>query len=176
MSKSLEALEKIETTFVYNKQRKKNCYAHLMHQSKVIEEYYKDYNTIKQDLERLAQLEKENQELKEPKYKVLMGCRGGGKQFAQLVEILKKENQELKLEKKILNGMYRDVRDTASFYMSKCEKLEKTIDILKNKLHIEFDDKYNEINFEVFGSTEIDYVYFSLDDKQEYELLKEMLK
>lgn len=94
---------------------------------------------------------------------------------SEKIKQLEKENQELELEKKILNGMYRDVRDTAIFYMSKCEKFEKAIDILKNKLTIEFDDKYNEIDFEVFGSTEIDHVYFSLDDKQQYNLLKEML-
>ena len=63
MSKSLEALERIETVFHCNKQGKKNCYAHFMSPSKAIEEYYKDYNIIKQDLERKEQLEKENQEL-----------------------------------------------------------------------------------------------------------------
>lgn len=65
MNKSLEALERIETVFVYNKQRKKNCYADFMSESKVIEEYYKDYNTIKQELERLEHLDKENKELAE---------------------------------------------------------------------------------------------------------------
>ena len=60
--------------------------------------------------------------------------------------------------------------------LERLDKLEKTIDILKDKLHIEFDDKYNEIDFEVFACTEIDHVYFSLDDKQQYNLLKEILK
>jgi hypothetical protein len=60
--------------------------------------------------------------------------------------------------------------------LERLDKLEKAIDILKNKLHIEFDDKYNEINFKVYACKEIDYVYFSLDDKQQYELLKEVLK
>jgi len=64
MNKSLEALERIETVFHCNKQGKKSCYAHFMSPSKAIEEYYKDYNIIKQDLECKEQLEKENQELK----------------------------------------------------------------------------------------------------------------
>lgn len=56
------------------------------------------------------------------------------------------------------------------------QKLKNAIKILKDNLCIEFDDKYNEIDFEVFACTEIDHVYFSLDDKQQYELLKEVLE
>ena len=65
MSELLETLERIESTFAYNKKGKKNVYSIFMGEFKVIEEYYKDYDIIKQALERLEKLEKENKELKE---------------------------------------------------------------------------------------------------------------
>jgi predicted RNase H-like nuclease (RuvC/YqgF family) len=129
MSKSLEALENL--VHCKSETKCKEC----KHKYRCTME--RDYNTIKQDLERLEQLEKENQELKD-KGKELV------KDFHKAIDILK--------------------------------KYKKAIDILKDRLTIEFDDKYNEINFEVSGSTEIDYVYLPFDDKQEYELLKEILE
>ena len=60
--------------------------------------------------------------------------------------------------------------------LERLDKFEKAIDILKDRLTIEFDDKYNEINFKLYACSEIDYVYISFDDKSQYELLKEMLK
>jgi hypothetical protein len=129
MSKSLEALENL--VHCKSETKCKEC----KHKYRCTME--RDYNTIKQDLERLEQLEKENQELKD-KGKELV------KDFHKAINIAK--------------------------------KYKKAIDILKDRLTIEFDDKYNEINFKVYACKEIDYVYFSLDDKQQYELLKEVLK
>lgn len=117
----------------------------------IYSEVAKCLNTIKQDLERLEQLEKENQELKDK------------------IEISQKANKELSFT---LNAYVKAQKP----YIEKIQKLEKAIDILKKRLTIEFDDKYNEINFKLYACKEFDYVYLPFDDKQEYELLKEVLE
>lgn len=94
---SLEALEEL-CSRCYVESEKCSCHARYKGGECSTSCEYKEL--LEKDLERLEKLEKENKELrdklKEPKYKVLMGCRGGGKQFAQHVEIIKKEKQKLK--------------------------------------------------------------------------------
>lgn len=59
---SKEALERIETMFPFNKEYKSNYYAQF---SSSIEPFYKDFNIIKQDLDRLEKLEKTIEILKD---------------------------------------------------------------------------------------------------------------
>lgn len=115
----------------------------------IYSEVAKCLNTIKQDLERLEQLEKENQELKdklkEPKYKVFMGCRGGGRQFAQHVEIIKKEKQ----------------------------KLKKAIEIIKDSLHLKVD--FYDYDYDYKFIIKVGGLFEHISS-EEYELLKEVLE
>ena len=76
----------------------------------------------------------------------------------------------MELEKKILNGMYRDVRDTAIFYMSKCEKLEKTIEIIKIQISLE-NIKCENGNIYIVNIGDVSV----LINEEEYNLLNEGL-
>lgn len=108
-------------------------------------------DTIKQDLKKLEQLEKENESLNniiETDIKDL--------------QELRKENQDLKIEnfdlELVLNG--------------EIDKLKKAIEVLKDKY--DFDIYYNE-NFTTPTLT-INCDYFKELTQQEYELLKEVLE
>ena len=59
---SKEALERIETIFPYNREYKPNYYTQF---SSSYEPFYKDFDCIKQDLDRLEKLEKVIEILKE---------------------------------------------------------------------------------------------------------------
>ena len=76
---------------------------------------------------------------------------------------LEKENQELEIDKKMLKVLYQEVKDTASFYMSKCERFEKVIEILKKYLYLVMDDSGLIINADSYLL------------KEESDLLKEFL-
>ena len=114
-SKSLEIVNKhIE---FFKKCRQAYAHASDIESAKDYDDDIKIFETIKKDLEAYKQLKQDHD-------KTLIN---NGELCVKVCK-LENEVQELKLEKKILNIMYKDVRDTASFYMSKCEKLEKALD------------------------------------------------
>jgi ABC-type phosphate transport system auxiliary subunit len=155
MSKSLEALERLCKVKIYQKEA--SAYDYL---GKEI--YKEEINLIKQDLERLEQLEQENLELKQDivsfeDYSYDLDCEK---------EQLKKENQELKeqLELKkfkefiLLNG--------------KLDKLEKAIEILKEYYKFQLFPPAMDNIPEISISTDWEHCI----SQQEYDLLKEVLK
>lgn len=95
------------------------------------------------------------------------------KEALDRLELLEKENQELETDKKMLNALYQEVKDTASFYMSKCEKFEKVIAWLKNTFEITLDSKVR-----ISDGTDCIQA-FPIDLKTNeviYDLLKEVLE
>ena len=60
--------------------------------------------------------------------------------------------------------------------LERLDKFEKTIDILKDNLYIGFNDNYNGVSFKKDKYDECDYTILYLKDKQQYNLLKEILK
>lgn len=60
--------------------------------------------------------------------------------------------------------------------LDRLNKFEKTIDILKDNLYIGFNDNYNGVSFKLDKYDECDYTILCLKDKQQYNLLKEILK
>ena len=111
-----------------------------------------DYKKIKQDLERLEILEKENQELKETLNKLR-------KMGLEIIE----ENKQLSNELHKLN-CYRNIE------LNENEKLKQAIEILKRNLYI------SEHTYNIYFATELGVLEFGKDfNKEEYELLKEVL-
>lgn len=114
---SKEALERIESTFIYNKKRKKDVYSTFMSEFKVIEEYYKDYDLIKQALERLELLETQNESLKH-EYDIL---KFNLEEKIEVIADLQKENQELKEENQELEER---LNDAIRVLRKRCEDLD----------------------------------------------------
>ena len=106
----------------------------------------KHYDIIKQDLERLKQLEKENQDLKEK---------------LQLTETAR---QLIYNELKCCSGM--------SEYI---EKLKKAIDILKNIIILPIENDISRVDNKGNNYYILRYIKRLLNE-QEYELLKEVLE
>jgi len=111
----------------------------------------KDYDLIKQDLEHLEQLEKENQELK-------------GK-----LEISQKANKELSFTA----NAYAKAQKP---YIEKIQKLEETIDNLKKYIEFIFDDENQEINLFWVNEDATDLGTIEVEDKEEYNSFKEVLE
>ena len=106
-----------------------------------------DINTIKQDLERLEQLEKENQELRDKLHQIKNTIKNHSNETEKFVDELWEEN---------------------------C-KYKNAIKILKDNLIIEFDDDGRIIHLKDDITQICDYTLLSLN-KQNYQLLKEVLK
>lgn len=125
----------------------------------------RDYNIIKQSLERLEQVEKENQELAETLELYNEKFAGHERERADLI----KENQELKAKCKDLMLDFK-MFDFNTLKQEN-EKLKKAIDILKNKrvdvdilLCSETLEEFNDGYHEEYRLTQ-----------EEYDLLKEVL-
>ena len=111
------------------------------------------YEEILKDLERLEMLEKENQELKEK------------------IEISQKANKELSFTA----NAYAKAQKP---YIEKIQKLEKAIEILKDKLKIELIENLN-IPHEPLSKIKCclqSEIWIKGITQQEYELLKEVLE
>lgn len=171
MSKSLEALERIETVFHCNKQGKKNCYAHFMSPSKAIEEYYKDYNIVKQDLEAYEQLKQDHD-------KTLIN---NGELVVKVAD-LQKENQELIVNKNVAQAValnqkreIGELKDQISYLQEEFEGWQSAYEwsqtensILKSE-NEELRSKYNDLM--------LDFKMFDFNTlKQENEKLKKVLE
>lgn len=123
---------------------------------------------IKQGLDKLEKLEKENQELADTLELYNEKFAGHERVKVDLI----KENQELKLDNKILKGMYEDVRTTANFYMSKCEKLKKAIEII---LKYDIDLlKVKQFSYEGYVGY-CNFMNLLIPTQEEYDLLEEVV-
>lgn len=102
-----------------------------------------EFNIVEKALDRLEVLENENK-----KWHEIVGCDlcdalgreillEENKKLKKAIDDLKLENSNLKhsIDEKneIIGDLEEEVKDTASFYMSKCEKFEKVIEIIKSK-------------------------------------------
>lgn len=107
-------------------------------------------NTIKQDLERLEVLEKENIELQ--------------LQLEQLEDSAKIRMQQADEYATILKEKYLDLKQEN-------EKLKKALEIIKNKLELEFnlDEYWKGVHYHLWSENGCEIT------KQEYELLKEVI-
>ena len=121
------------------------------------------YKLIKQDLERLEQLEIANK-----------NNEGLVRENVDLI------NRNLKLQDENANLK----QDIASLELDTCipqlrkenTKLKQAIRILKENLYIEFEHNYYfMVKFKEDKEQECDYTIMFLDNKEEYELLKEVL-
>jgi hypothetical protein len=101
-------------------------------------EYCDKYETIKKDLDRLKQLEKENQGVKDDN--------------TRLWHSIEYANNEI-------------------------AKLKKAIDILKENLFIQFEEVNDclMVKLKEYKDQDCDYTIMFLDNKEDYELLKEVL-
>lgn len=110
-----------------------------------------EFNIVEKALDRLEQLEKENR-----KWREIVGCDlcealgreillEENKKHKKIIDDLKLENSNLKhsIDEKneIICDLEEEVKNTASFYMSKCEKFEKVIEFLKEQFKITLDSK-----------------------------------
>lgn len=146
----------------------------------------KEYKNLLTDYinasEKIKQLEKENKESKdnskEPKYKVLMGCRSGGKQFAQNVRIIEKESQDLNffnardlllIKNQHLEKENKKLKNKSKKLEAENEKLKKFIEIIKcMDISLNYDEEEINASIEINGYLEI--------TKEKYFLSKEVLK
>lgn len=116
-----------------------------------------DFNTIKQDLELLEQLKQQRDRL----------AIDNGELVVKVTN-LQKENQELLINKNLAQGI--------------ALKYKKVIDILKDKVVFEFFEPKDEKEMkECLEEKEEPYLirmgedWFTLDDKNKFDLLKEVL-
>jgi stress response protein YsnF len=121
------------------------------------------YNTIKQDLERLEALEKENIELKkfETDYHIALAFCEASKEEKQE---LAKENQQLLVNKNVAQAL--------------AIKYKKAIEIIKKIVSIPLEDDFAKVNIDKVTKEETHYYALSIKyliDEQEYELLKGVL-
>lgn len=56
------------------------------------------------------------------------------------------------------------------------EKLKKVIEILKDNVYLEFDDENNAVRFKRNKDDECDYTIIFVYDKEQYDLLKEVIQ
>lgn len=148
MNKSLEALNKMIEK--YDWVGKEYCRLIGKNESlhKVNQEAFENLaDTIKQDLERKEQLEKENQELRDKLHQIKNTIKNHSNETEKFVDELWEENF------KYINA----------------------IEILKNNLFIEFDDDCRIIHLKDDRTQICDYTLLSLN-KQDYQLLKEVLE
>ena len=153
---SKEALERLCKVKIYQKEG--SAYDYL---GKEI--YKEEINIIKQDLERLEQLEKDNKLLDETI-----------EADDNIIQKLIKANQMLKDKDKELLKDFRKAIDIA-------QKYKKAIEILKRELFIDFEDcskttKNYFIHLRENEYQSYDYAIIILHNKKEYELLNEVLK
>lgn len=128
---------------------------------------------LKNTFEKKWELQKENKELWENIEKY-------NHKFAEIERKkadLKLENSNLKhsIDEKneIIGDLEEEVKDTASFYMIKCEKFEKAIEIvLKYEINL---IKVKQFNYEGYVNY-CKYVNLLIPTQQEYDLLKEVLE
>lgn len=146
MNNSKEALERIETMFPFNKEYKSNYYSQF---SSSVEPFYKDFNLIKQDLDRLEKLEKKNASLQSE------------------IDGLQNKNKKLLVNKNIAQGI-------ATKLKQENDKLKKAIEILNDKFKFELG--VSTVKEKYYYSLEFlyNYQYFRIT-QEEYELLKEVL-
>ena len=120
--------------------------------------------TPKEALNQLNNFISREKHIDSERNKTINKCVDTLSQALDYFEQLEKENQELETDKKMLNALYQEVKDTASFYMSKCEKFEKVIEIIKSKNidifflrnNCEFD--FKKYNYEIKDNT-MQYCY-----------------
>ena len=88
----------------------------------------------------------------------------------QHIDELEKENQKLK-------ERYKHRAKLCEEFCEYNKQYEKAIEILKENLYIEFKhDDYFMVKFKEDKEQECDYTIMFLDNKEEYELLKEVLE
>ena len=173
MNESLKALERIETVFHCNKQGKKHCYAHFMSPSKAVEEYYKDYNLVKQGLELKEHLEKENNELKDQiayLKEELEGWQSAYEWSQSKNSILKLKNQELEttlLEYKAQENLYWTTATNNVNLREENEKLKKVLEIFKSAFVV---DLFKETLLIKWKANLVEIT------EEEHNLLKEVLE
>ena len=91
------------------------------------------------------------------------------KQDLERLEVLEIENEQLKGNEDIVSNYAYSLKEEN-------EKLKKALEILKNSLIIEFNDDLQYIHLKEDILQSCDYTIADIEDKQEYELLKEVLK
>lgn len=140
-----------------------------------------EVNIIKKALSRLEQLENERQEVE---------ARLSGKEtntFDEISTMIKKANgydvlvdkcKQLEKENQKLRKAVKSWNENGGNLIRENTKLKQAIEILKENLYIEFkhDNGYLMVIFKEDKEQECDYTIMFLDNKEEYELLKEVLE
>lgn len=156
MSKSLEALENL----VHCKSELK-C-STCKHKSRCTME--RDYNTIKQELERLEHLEKEYKLLDET-------MEADDRIICQLSE----EKKQLEIENQDLKSKLSAIEFWNERYIEHNEKLKKAIEILKYRLKIGLIEDMQKFDF-IYYWLSLNGIAEEELTPQEYELLNEVLR
>ena len=90
-------------------------------------------------------------------------------QAVERLETLENQNAALKIK-------VRAWEIQGDKYKQENEKLKKAIEIFKKSLTIEFNDDLQFVHLKEDVSQSCDYTIADIEDKQEYELLKEVLE
>lgn len=143
MSKSLEALERLCKVKIYQKEA--SAYDYL---GKEI--YKEEINTIKQDLERLEEINKvwlQNEPMESVDFKAYQL-----QILYDYINVKEKENQELKDKSKVLEQSVKDTYDTSQEIIADLKEEKerwRKLCLCWRKAYIECDEKFHNLCKEV---------------------------